>query len=296
MIGYAGSLPAQPSEEPRVAVVRKATSSSADTRPLSSTGETIVISAATELLPHQHHDWARFQPGAWRTLQTVTETFDPNGKFIGRSETTQTDTLLEVTADTYTIESSTVVHIGGKKLRGSAQRTTRSLLTDTPVELQAVVALPAANLNLDGRIVPCQRWRLELGAGAQRRLETLYYNADLSPYVLRREALAADDTSAATEIQSTTTVVRVDAPVALDEGIFPGRHVSIDSQTGAHRVARLEVRTDVVPGGMVSASSTERDAAGRRVRWSTTELVDSGQAGDTPAPRQRWRLFKRRTP
>jgi len=248
----------------------------------------------TESIPKRHHPWARFEPGAWRTIRTITESFDPTGKYVGRSETTQTETLVAVTENQYTIQSSTVVHVGGKQLRGATTQATYHLLTDTPGELVQASPLPPANLNLDGRVVSCRRWQLTLGSGPQRRLETVYYSPDLSPHILRREASAADGTGESTEVQSTMSVVRVDAPVTYDEEIVPGSHATILSQSGTHRIERTQILTDVAPGGMVSATSTERDGAGRRIRWSTTDLVDCGQAGDEPRPRRRWRLFRRR--
>ena len=248
----------------------------------------------TVSIPKEHHAWARFEPGAWRTIRTVTESFDPAGKYVGRTETTQTETLVAVNDSQYTIETSTTVHVGGKKLRGTTQQTTYHLLTNATGEVVEATPLPPANLNLDGRAVKCQRWRLTLGSGPQRRLETVYYSPDLSPHILRREASAADGTGDSTEVQSTMTVVRVDAPVTYDEEIVPGSHATIVSQSGTHRIERTQVLTDIAPGGLVSATSTERDGAGRRVRWSTTDLVDCGQAGDPPKPRRRWRLFRRR--
>lgn len=274
----------------------------------------------TSFLPPEHHPWARFAPGAWRTLRTITETFDPTGQFIGRSQTSQTETLVDVNEQGYTLETTAVVHVGGKELRGAAQRTTFSLLTDTPAERVKASPLPAANLSLEGRTIPCQRWRVVVGEDPRRRVETVYYNPDLSPYILHREvaqsAPATDDAATpdeansasplipSTEPQSTTTVVRSDAPVTFEDGegneaddaIVPGAHVAVETRAGAHRIAQFEVHSDVIPGGLVSATSTERDATGRRVRWSTTELFDYGQAGDPPQRKRRWRLFRRGAP
>ncbi|MEM6330537.1 MAG: hypothetical protein AAF790_09835, partial [Planctomycetota bacterium] len=249
-----------------------------------------------ELLDPTRHPWARYPIGAWRELRTVTESFDLSGKLLGRSEATRIDTLIEVSATTYTLQTVSTVNIGGKDLRGGTQQTTLSLLSDAPVRVVAVSPLPAANVNLNGRVAPCTRWLLESGAGPGRRLETIYYNASLAPFVLRREASSVDGQGASVELQKTTAVVRLDVPISLEGGIVPGRHVSIESQLASGSLSALEVRSDVVPGGLVSASRTERDTAGRRVRWETTQLVRSSESGptaDAEPTRRRWRLFGR---
>ncbi|MEM9187183.1 MAG: hypothetical protein AAGB00_11880 [Planctomycetota bacterium] len=245
-------------------------------------------------LPASEHPWARFAPGAWRTLRTTTESFDTKGKFLGRTETTVTETLIETTADDYAIETVTLLQVGGKRLRGAPQRERRGLLSDSAAPLSDLQSLSPATLEIEGREVVCDRWRLAFGEGPQRRLETVWRRAGVSPYLLRREAVAADGTAATTTVQSVAEVIRCDVPVAVDGGIFPGCHVAVNTLTGTHRMQRLEVRTDAVPGGLVSATSTERDESGRRARWSTIELVEFGQAGETPAAeKRRWRLFRR---
>ena len=271
---------------PRVVVARKATPSADGGLPRLpdpplAQQET---AGADTLFPASHHSWGRFQPGAWRTLAIVTETFDANGKYLGRSDTTQTETLVSVASGTYTLETTTVVDVGGKKLRGAAQQTTYSLLTDSPQDQHKILDRGSETIGLGGRSLLCQTWRLEVGVGDQSRELEVSYNPDLSPYLFARRS---------TEDTGSYTVSRLDVPVTLDEGIVPGYHAAHRSQRGGHSTSRFEVRSDAVPGGVISASETSRDDSGRRVRWSTTELIDYGQAGDLPKARKRWRLFRR---
>ncbi len=232
--------------------------------------------------------------GTWRTLRTVTETFDENGKFLARSETLHTDTLMEVTADDYALETATMVTVGGKHLRGGAQVSRRSLMSDASSDPPLVTTLSSADIGLSDRTIPCQRWELSIGEGAQRRLETVYYSPDVAPYVLRRELVAADGSSTSDLTNVDARVIGVDVPILLEGGMIAGHQLRIRSTMGANTVESLELRCQEAPGGLVRAASTERDPSGRRVRWVVTELEEFGSAGDRPTSQRRWRLFPHR--
>ncbi|TWT36135.1 hypothetical protein KOR34_10340 [Posidoniimonas corsicana] len=244
-------------------------------------------------LPLDSHPWARFGVGAWRTLRTVTETFDETGKFLTRSETLHTDKLAEIAADSYTLESTSIVEVGGKRLRGATQVIRHSLLTDHTSQTPITVELPAIDISLSGKTVPCQQWGLSYGEGPQRRLETLYYAPEFPPYLLRREVSAPDGSSAADLTGETTSVLAVDVPILLDGGMVGGYRQQVRSTAGANQVETMELHCDLAPGGLVRASSTERDASGRRVRWVVTELEEFGDADEKPKSERRWRLFQR---
>lgn len=244
-------------------------------------------------LPVASHPWGRFDVGAWRTLRTVTETFDENGKFLTRSETLHTDTLTEVTDESYTLETTSVVEVGGKRLRGATQVTRRSLLTDHTSQAPIAVEHPAVDISLCGKTIPCQQWELTYGEGAQRRIETLFYAPEFPPNVMRREVSAPDGSSAADLTSEVTSVLAVDVPILLEGGMVAGYRQQVRATAGANQIERTELLCALAPGGLVEASSTERDASGRRVRWVVTELEDFGDAQDAPQTDRRWRLFRR---
>ena len=243
-------------------------------------------------LPRGHHAWARFQPGAWRRIKVTSESFDANGRFLSRSETSQTESLVAVDDESYTLELVSVVDVGGKRLRGASQKTTYHLLCDAPANRVTTTRLDEANISLAGAVIPVERWRVQIGTAEEedRRTEILYYSPDRSPYLLRREAQSGD---ASESLQSTQSVTRVDAPRLLNGGIVPTSHITTMTRNGGNQINEFEVQSDGVPGGLVSASSTERDASGRRVRWSTTELEDYGDAPQPASQRRRWSPFRR---
>lgn len=249
---------------------------------------------ASVTLPAEQHAWARFELGAWRTLRTVTETYDEAGKFLLRSETLHTDKLVEVTDDTYTVETSSIVEVGGKRLRGAAKLREHSLLSAYSNQPPLVTRLAPADIDLGTRTIPCQRWELAIGKASGRQLETVYYSPEFPPYVFRRELSAADGSNSAQLTTATETILAAELPILIDGAMVSGHQVQVRTTAGANTTESIEVRTLSVPGGLITAANTERGPSGRRIRWMVTELEEFGQAGERPKNRRAWRILQRR--
>src|SRR5690606_28775908 len=134
-----------------------------------------------------------------------------------------------------------------------------------------VTEQPAAQINLDGRAIPCQVWRVSVARNDRQLVYDIFYNDSVWPLVLRREVV--EKSSDGSKPLSTTheSVVRSQVPVVIDGRIVTGAHIQSTTETPAGRTERLEVHAREIPGGLVSKATTEWDAEGHRVRWSTTE-------------------------
>jgi hypothetical protein len=243
-------------------------------------------------LPHEHHCWCRLQPGAWRTLRVSTETFEPTGKSLGVVITSETETLGDVQEGNYALRSQTVVEVGGKSLSGPDREHRLQLLTDTADERIDAVAQTQAEIDLDGRAISCNVWRLTVTRSDRQIAHAVYYNNKKWPFVLRREVTeTAMQDPAAPLFTMREDVIRSEIPVAIDGKIVPGAQLQSIAESPTGRTERLEVHSEAVPGGLVSRATTEWDAQGNRIRWSTTELVDFGT---TERERRPLRRFLRR--
>lgn len=262
--------------------------------------------ASTDLeLPGSHHPWARFAVGAWRNVRTTTESFDTAGQFVSRSETERRETLVEIASDRYTLEVSTTVLVGGKRLRSEDQRQTMAYITESPSEVQSVEPLEAALLQVSGKSIRCQRWRITSGKAPGVRTETYWYSPDLSPYVLQVESVTRERADASA-VEQMRVVTDVDVPLEVDKRLTPGWRTRVVTSADNHRVETTELGSPVVPGGLVHATTTERDPTGRRVRWSVSEVTSYGQAAadtteveaesEPPPLLRRLRLFRRQAP
>ncbi|QDU88167.1 hypothetical protein Pla175_15380 [Pirellulimonas nuda] len=244
-------------------------------------------------LPRPQHAWARHPVGAYRTLRVVTETFDDSGRFVARTETEQTDRLVGVTAENYTLQTTVKLQVGAARTPGQTEACSYRLLTDSATVVTSQVELEPAELSIEGRTIRCRRFRISTEAGQRTGTETVWYSPDVSPFVLRRDrSVAETPDSTPTEISETVTELQM--PLLEDDGVLETHFVRSVSQRPNGRVDRVEMRGDRVPGGLVSASSVERDADGRRVRWSASEIVDFGSDGKSESAPRRWRLFHRR--
>lgn len=244
-------------------------------------------------LPRDQHPWARHAVGAYRTLRVVTETFDDTGRFVARTETEQTDRLVAVTSENYTLQTTVKLQVGAARTPGQTQACTYRLLTDSATVVTSQVELEPAELSVEGRTVRCQRFRVSTEAGQRTGSETVWYSLDVSPFILRRERSVAE-TPGAVPTETIETVTDLQMPLLDQNGVVETQLVRSVSLRPSGRVDRVEVRGDRAPGGLVSASSVERDPDGRRVRWSASELVDFGVDGKSDFEPRRWRLFHRR--
>jgi hypothetical protein len=250
------------------------------------------VAASPVRLPREHHCWCRLEPGAWRTLRVTTETFEPTGVSLGVVVTSETETLSAVQDDNYALRSNSVVEVGGKSLSGPDREHQLKLLTDTADERVDAVAQPPAQINLDGRSVPCEVWLLTVKRNDRQLAHEVYYSDRVWPFVLRREVTETSMQDPSASLSTThESVVRSQVPVTIDGKIVTGAHLQRVTESPAGRTERLEVHSDSVPGGLVSRATTEWDAQGNRIRWSTTELVDFGTVEKEERP---FRRFRRR--
>lgn len=240
-------------------------------------------------LPREHHSWCHLEPGAWRTLRVTTETFEPNGQSLGLSVTSETETLGEVKDERYALRSQSVVEVGGQALRGPDREHQLQLLTDTADDTIDAIPQPPAQINLDGRAIPCSVWRLTVKRHDRQVVHDVYYSGEVWPFVLRREVAETSTQDASTPLSTMhASVVRSQVPVTIDGRIVMGAHFQSITETPAGRTERLEVHSDAVPGGLISRATTEWDAQGHRIRWSTTELVEFGMVAQERRPLRRF--------
>lgn len=238
-------------------------------------------------MPREHHCWCHLKPGAWRTLRITTETFDVSGKSLGLSITTETETLGEVNDAHYALESQSEVEVGGSKLRGPTRQHILQMITDSADERSEAFEQPAEQINLDGHPIPCSVWHVKVMRSDRQLVYDIYYNDSVWPFVLRRDVVETSADGADPLSTTRVTVVRSQVPIVLNERIVTGAHFLSTTETPAGRTERFEVHSHDVPGGLVSKATTEWDAEGHRIRWSTTELVDYGTENRERRPLRR---------
>ncbi len=256
------------------------------------------------------HPWARFEPGAWRRVVVVSEVFDEEGAFVGRSLSERTERLVSVDESTYTLSVESVVELGGLRTPAPAELRVLSILNDREAEGVTVTASPGepSSISLGATAEPTRTWLLKSTTPSGTETETLHLATDAVPLVLRREYQSMVDDAPGP--QKTESITRHDSPALYGDELSAAWHtVSTTTHPTGARTEAFAVRGDDPPGGLFSESLTEYNAEGRKTRWAVTRLIASGRTpaeaigsgdrGDQPAvsvevrPRRFLRLLRR---
>lgn len=227
------------------------------------------------------HPWAQHEPGAWRRLQVVTETFDEQNRLAGQSVIEQTDRLVAVDDTTYTLATERVVSLAGRSASRPTETRRLSLLTDRTADGEPLEVTQAgrSSISVGEMVVPCQTWSIRQPTANGIQEETLHTSREAAPLVLRRvQQSTVDETETARRIYS---VLRRDQPALVGDVLLTSwRAAETTAQIGGARNESYGVYAEAIPGGLLNESITETDATGRRTRWTVSELVAAGGSPD----------------
>lgn len=228
-------------------------------------------------LPREHHRWARFEPGAWREVEVVTETFDESGQLANRSTTTQKEILDAVADGKYALRVQATVLHSGKQIAGDWKTRALEIATDSASPLSESRRLEDRVLSVAGRSAECQVWELFYPRNGTQLREVIHYAPSRYPYVLQRET-SEPEQNESQELQQRTRVTAVDVSFQIRDKPLK----CACSRTYRHRAKgetiTFEFTNPDVPGGEVVVRTTDLDAEGRRVRWTVTTLLDFGES------------------
>lgn len=225
------------------------------------------------------HRWAGFEPGAWRTMRTVSEAFDGDGDFAGRSLTERTERLVAIDDTTYTLQVETVIALAGRSTPGPSETSLYSMLTDRPVDLgiPTVTEGEPASISLGELMAPCRVWQLVEVTPAGREEQTLYVSDEAVPMVLRRESqtVTSDGDLGTRRVMSIT---RRRSPALYGEQLTEAWHAATETVHDAgSRTERFVIGGADAPGGVFWEAVTEYGASGQKSRWAVSELLASGR-------------------
>lgn len=228
----------------------------------------------------EQHAWARYDPGAWRRLQVLSEAFDAEGTFVGRSLTEHTERLIDVDEESYTLSVESTVELAGRRTTSEPKEQRYSLLTDRPFPESAPTLAEGepVSISLGGVLITCRVWRLGVAGEADddANFELLYVADDGVPRLLRRERSLALAGQSATRHDERVT--QAGAPAEYGGALVKTWHSTGEmTQPSGARSERFAVHASEPPGGLLQESVVEHDAEGNRSRWATTRLIESGR-------------------
>jgi len=240
----------------------------------------------------RHHAWARFKPGAWKLVRTVTETLDDHGLVMSTSVTETKTTLTKIEADGVVLEVEVGIEVAGKQFDGQPQCIKQGFHGE-PANANATVQPPVpAQLTIDDRKVDCYVEKVDFSAAHGHTSTSLYYSDSVAPYVLKRESTTTDPETQTVLGTSSMEVVALEMPQKVLSDIKNAACLKIVQRHAKGTVVTLAMTNSDVPGGVVSHLSKETDKNGRLVCRSNLELLGYG----TQPEEERGTVFGRKRP
>lgn len=286
-------------ESPTISPVQTISSANPPAPESAAPAEEDVQAAKRFVLPAKHHAWARFPVGAWREIQTTTETFDEAGVAVSQSITMQVENLQSVSHDRYALNVQATVDLVGKRITGKWSTRVLNSVTDGAGQVVETRRLEDEELTLTNGTVACQVWDVLYRDDARTLVDHVFYSPQRHPHVLRRETTeVASPDSDPSPTEQVVSVVAIEIPYLVEGEILHCTCLQTTRQGDKGSTVRIALVSKLVPGGEVAVWATDFDHQGRRSRWSCQELVGYGLTPlpEPPTSRRELRRARRRSP
>ena len=221
----------------------------------------------------EQHPWGRFEPGAWKLVRVVTESFGEDGPI--RSTTETKTTLSEVGDGDVTLLVQASVEVAGKQFDAEPHKVLQGFLGDSLDEEAKITDLGSAELTIQGRRIACNVQQIESQGAANKTVAKIYFSASVAPYILKRQSKTIDPDGKVVS-ETTVDVIALDVPCRVRDGISTAAHMKAVHKYAKGTTTTLAVICMDVPGGVICHSLKELDENGRMVRRSWLETIDYG--------------------
>ncbi|MFV2068902.1 MAG: hypothetical protein ACC645_18200 [Pirellulales bacterium] len=227
-------------------------------------------------LDASQHKWAKFFPGAWSKVRVATDSVAPGGTVAHTSLTYRTTTLVAVEPNRYSLKTVTTVEVAGKRMEAKPQIVAYDLLDNLASQETVLREGGTANLIIQQHSVPCHLYLTEASTAARKDFTTLYYSAEIAPYILKRQSRATDAASDATIEETVEEVHQLQVRRRVLGRRMWTSHVEI-RRTHAKGSSVADAFWSLeVPGAVVESVMTESDSDGHVIRRRTLELMGYG--------------------
>jgi hypothetical protein len=225
-------------------------------------------------LPPQIHPWGQFEPGSWKLVRVVTESFNEKGTVTGTNISDSRTTLLDADDDGVTLEMRVCVEMAGKRFDSEPQTIKQNYFGELQSTALKLKDPAAGQVTIEDRKIPCQIREIESSNTNGKTVTTIYYSTAVPPYILKRESVTTDLEGKNILSETNVSVQALEMPCKISGIMRSAAYVKIVQKTTKGMICTLAFISPDIPGGVVSHSSKELDSSGRLVRRSTLELVD----------------------
>jgi hypothetical protein len=222
----------------------------------------------------RRHAWARFQPGSWKLVRTVTDTVDADGSVISSSTTETRTTLVAIGRRTITLRVEAAVEVGGKKLEAPPQEAAQGLEGEPPEQIAAPKQIGSDNVAIGGQCIPCRVVEREMVGPETKTVIKTWQSSNVEPYVLKRAAYTTALEGNSPLYETSMEVVVLRAPRRVLNRLRDVSELKVVHRQPKGKTVTSAWTCGEVPGGIVAQKSQEFDTDDKLVRRSTLELVD----------------------
>jgi hypothetical protein len=234
------------------------------------------VAQETPPLKAEINPWGNFEPGAWKRIRVITENFNEQEAVASTIINDSKTTLYDLDGDSLTLETKSCVETAGKRRDSDPQMVKQGFHGEVLSPNLQVKESVAGQVEIDDKKISCQVLKLESTNGASKTATTIYYSATVVPHILKRESRTTDLEGKTTISETITSLVSLEMPYLIDGEIRVVAQQKTVQKSPKGMVITLAAFCPEIPGGIVSQSSKELDAAGRLVRRNVLELVGYG--------------------
>ncbi len=246
------------------------------------------------LTPREADVWGRFAAGSWKQTRVATESIDPQGHVLAKTQSNVRTTLVLVDGRRIKLRVAVTLEAGGREFDTSPQVIDRGYFGETPNQLARIRDLGNARVVIDGHPIPVETHEALIQTGNQKIVNKFFESTATEPYLLRRETHFTDATDPTANHEETSEVIAVDKPYRVRSEIKPVAFERLVQKDTHGTTVTVDVTSVDVPGGIVNRSSKELDADGHVTRRTTVDLVDYGAVEDQSPDAGRRRYRRRR--
>jgi hypothetical protein len=230
--------------------------------------------------PPQIHPWATFEPGSWKLVRVLSESFNEKGNVTGTNVSDSKTTLLDTDDDSITLEMKVTVEMAGKRFDREPQTIKQSFFGEQQSASVKVKEPTSGQVVIEDRKIPCQVREIESSSANGKTVTTIFFSTSVSPYVLKRDSISTDQDGKNVLSETHVSVVAMDLPYKILGCLHSSAHVKTEQKTQKGTAVTLSIICPDIPGGVVSHTSKELDPAGHIIRRSTLELIDFNAASE----------------
>lgn len=224
----------------------------------------------------QMHPWGQFNPGAWRLVRTTTESISSAGELVNRTCSESRITLQKTEKNTVIYVVETGMNIAGKCVKIEPKTVTHHIFGISTGESPVMQYLEPQQLMIEGRPVICHVYQLTFSDGISLTKVKVWYNADQSPHLFRREVVVKNPKYASALEHSIMEITSLNAPVSVLGKIYPAYRTHSVTRLADREIRTSAISASNIPGGVVSRSTREMTLSGTLLQQTTLELLDFG--------------------